>query len=66
MPYLYGNREKNDNISNFFILHFHDNTEDFGKSYNILEIIRSEFKINIISMEFPGYGIYKDVEPSEE
>ena len=59
MPYLKG--------SNKIILFFHGNAEDLGISYEMLDHMRSALKINVLAVEYPGYGVYIDNEgPSEE
>ena len=43
--------------SSKIILFFHANAEDIGNSYDLLSFIRYELKINILAVEYPGYGI---------
>ena len=45
-------------ISSNFIIYFHGNAEDVGCAYEFCEELRSEFHVNIILMEYPGYGVY--------
>ena len=47
------------------MLFFHGNAEDVGMSYQFLDHLRSVFELNILAMEYPGYGIYTQHEPSE-
>lgn len=42
-----------------FMLFFHGNAEDIGNSYNLLSELRFNIKMNVISLEYPNYGIYK-------
>ena len=61
MPHL----DTDDNASKIFLLYFHGNAEDLGYSYDLLFDLRANLKINIIAMEYPGYGIYnQDYNPS--
>jgi len=41
-------------------MYFHGNAEDIGLSYEMLDHLRSSLKVNILAVEFPNYGIYKD------
>ena len=38
---------------------FHGNAEDVGSSYDMLIILSSHFKCSVLSMEYPGYGLYR-------
>jgi pimeloyl-ACP methyl ester carboxylesterase len=44
------------------MLFFHGNAEDIGLTYELIDHMRSSFKINILAVEYPDYGIYKDPE----
>jgi len=44
------------------LMYFHGNAEDVGLSYEMLDHLRSSLKINILAIEYPGYGIYEDEE----
>lgn len=46
--------------SSKLLLFFHGNAEDVGLSYEMLDHLRSSLKVNILAVEYPGYGIYKD------
>ena len=46
--------------SSKLLLYFHGNAEDIGLSYEMLDHLRSSLKINILAIEYPGYGIYTD------
>jgi hypothetical protein len=50
LPYTKGSRK--------LILFFHGNAEDIGISYEMLDHLRDSLKINILAVEYPGYGIY--------
>ena len=59
LPYLKG--------SNQLIIFFHGNAEDIGISYEMLDHMRTALKINVLAVEYPGYGIYTDPKgPSEQ
>ena len=40
------------------LLYFHGNAEDVGTSSEYLESFRDWFCINVMAMEYPGYGMY--------
>ena len=42
------------------MMYFHGNAEDIGLSYEMLDHLRSSLKINVLAIEYPGYGIYND------
>ena len=42
------------------MLHFHANGEDIGLTQKLMGRIADILKLNIICMEYPGYGIYKN------
>ena len=59
LPYLKG--------SNKLIIFFHGNAEDLGISYEMLDHLRTALKINVMAVEYPGYGVYEDPDgPTEE
>ncbi|CAD8172281.1 unnamed protein product [Paramecium octaurelia] len=47
------------------IIYFHANCEDLKSSYNLVDFLRHNMRMNILAVEYPGYGIYQG-EPSEE
>ncbi|CAD8180327.1 unnamed protein product [Paramecium octaurelia] len=47
------------------IIYFHANCEDLKSSYNLLDFLRHNMRMNILAVEYPGYGIYQG-EPTEE
>ena len=51
LPY----REGSDKV----IMYFHANAEDIGHSYQLTDDLRKGLCINVISIEYPGYGLYK-------
>ena len=53
--------------SSKLIIFFHGNAEDLGISYEMLDHMRTALRVNLMAVEYPGYGIYDDPEgPSEE
>lgn len=48
------------------ILFFHANAEDLGMSFAVLRHIRDQFKVNVLAVEYPGYGLLHQMEPSED
>lgn len=52
MPYTIG--------SSKVMLYFHANAEDIVLAQELMDYIRALLKINIIAVEYPGYGIYNE------
>lgn len=48
------------------ILFFHANAEDLGMSFAVLKHIRDQFKVNVLAVEYPGYGLLNHMTPSED
>jgi hypothetical protein len=46
--------------SSKLLMYFHGNGEDVGLSYRDLDILKKSLKINILAMEYPGYGVHLD------
>lgn len=63
IPCLYLKSKK---YSNKIIIYFHSNYEDLGSTYSICECLNEKLNINILSVEFPKYGIYKSNEHCNE
>lgn len=42
------------------IIYFHANYEDLGNCYNLVTSICQYNRINVLAIEFPGYGIYNN------
>ena len=40
-------------------LYFHANAEDLGRCLNFLGYIQIYMRVNVIAVEYPGYGVYK-------
>lgn len=48
------------------ILFFHANAEDLGMSYGVIKHMRDQFKVNVLAVEYPGYGLLSQLKPTEE
>jgi len=48
------------------ILFFHANAEDLGMSFAVLKHMRDQFKVNVLAVEYPGYGLLSGMPPSED
>lgn len=44
--------------SDKIMIHFHANGEDIGLTKPLMNKIIEKLKINVICMEYPGYGAY--------
>jgi len=44
--------------SNKILLHFHGNAEDVSLTKDLLKTLRNSLNINVLAMEYKGYGIY--------
>lgn len=47
------------------ILFFHANAEDLGMAFAALKHMRDQFKVNVLAVEYPGYGLLHRLQPSE-
>lgn len=47
------------------LLFFHGNAEDLGMSFSFVRHMRDQFKLNVLAVEYPGYGLFNYVSPSE-
>lgn len=45
--------------SSKILIFFHGNAEDLKTSYDLLDVFRSVLSVNVIAVEYPGYGVYK-------
>mmetsp|Transcript_60333 Transcript_60333/g.112733 ORF Transcript_60333/g.112733 Transcript_60333/m.112733 type:complete len:494 (+) Transcript_60333:161-1642(+) len=45
------------NSARFVMLYMHSNAEDLGRCYNFCNMLRMQFQVNVIAVEYPGYGI---------
>jgi len=48
------------------ILFFHANAEDLGMSFAVLKHMRDQFKVNVLSVEYPGYGLLHHMQTNED
>jgi hypothetical protein len=44
--------------SNKMIIYFHANYEDLGQTHTFLHTLMTSLQINVLGVEYPGYGIY--------
>jgi hypothetical protein len=49
----------------FIVICFHANGEDLGKSYEFFCAMRDIFKVHVLAVEYPGYGMCPGI-PSED
>lgn len=42
------------------LIYFHANAEDIVLAHELLDYMRSLLRVNIISVEYPGYGLYTE------
>mmetsp|Transcript_140545 Transcript_140545/g.350354 ORF Transcript_140545/g.350354 Transcript_140545/m.350354 type:complete len:1466 (-) Transcript_140545:49-4446(-) len=47
------------------IMFFHANAEDLGMSFAVLKHMRDQFKVNVLAVEYPGYGLLHGMVTSE-
>lgn len=45
------------NSARFIMLYLHSNAEDLGRCYNFCNMLRMQFQVNVLAVEYPGYGI---------
>jgi abhydrolase domain-containing protein 17 len=45
--------------SSLIMIYFHGNAEDVGLAQELLSNIRDLMKVNVLAVEYPGYGIYR-------
>lgn len=45
------------NSARFVMLYMHSNAEDLGRCYNFCNMLRMQFQVNVLAVEYPGYGI---------
>ncbi len=51
--------------SSKIMVYFHGNAEDVGLASELLDYVRSLLRVNLLAVEYPGYGIY-DGKPTAE
>ncbi len=42
------------------LIYFHANAEDIVLSNELMDFMRSLLRINVIAVEYPGYGLYTE------
>lgn len=42
------------------LIFFHGNGEDIGACYSFCDHLRTALELNLLAVEYPGYGIYED------
>uniref|UniRef100_A0A7R9ZWI2 Serine aminopeptidase S33 domain-containing protein n=1 Tax=Pyrodinium bahamense TaxID=73915 RepID=A0A7R9ZWI2_9DINO len=52
--------------SRFFILYLHSNAEDLGRCYAFCSLLRYQFQVHVLAVEYPGYGICPGRQADEE
>ena len=52
MPYNQG--------SSKLLVYFHANAEDIVLSHELLDYMRALLRVNVIAVEYPGYGVYTE------
>lgn len=46
--------------SSKLLIYFHANAEDIILSHELLDYLRALLRCNVLAMEYPGYGLYKE------
>jgi len=54
------------NSARFLMLYLHSNAEDLGRCYNFCNMLRMQFQVNVLAVEYPGYGICPGGQADEE
>jgi abhydrolase domain-containing protein 17 len=47
------------------MIYFHANAEDIGLTYETINFIGHKLSMHVLSVEYPGYGLYKTSLPDE-
>ncbi|EAR96191.1 alpha/beta superfamily hydrolase (macronuclear) [Tetrahymena thermophila SB210] len=58
LPYFEG--------SDKLLIYFHGNAEDLGYSYDFVSNLRRYIRVNVLAVEYPGYGLYKGSPNSDQ
>jgi pimeloyl-ACP methyl ester carboxylesterase len=48
------------------MLFLHGNAEDLGMSFTFVRHMRDQFKVNVLAVEYPGYGLLSNLPASDE
>ena len=46
--------------SSKILIYFHANAEDIVLSHELLDYLRVLLKVNVLAVEYPGYGLYTE------
>lgn len=49
---------QNQNGSSKVVLLFHSNGEDLGQLWSLMESISEDWRVHVVAMEYPSYGVY--------
>ena len=52
--------------SSKLIIYFHGNGEDLGTCYSLCDHLRTALSLNLLAVEYPGYGVYEDPDGANE
>lgn len=52
--------------SSILLVFFHGTADDLGTTIGFLDEISKTLRVNVVSLEFPGYGVYEGVPTSAE
>jgi hypothetical protein len=55
-----------DDGSSKLLVYFHGNAEDIGLAFDMLFLIGQKLQMHVLAVEYPGYGLYKNMEADEE
>jgi len=58
IPCLFIKTDEGNKKSDKILIYFHANYEDLGNCHNLLTNIAQYNRINVLAVEYPGYGIY--------
>eukprot|EP00930_Biecheleria_cincta_P008695 TRINITY_DN11022_c0_g1_i1.p1 TRINITY_DN11022_c0_g1~~TRINITY_DN11022_c0_g1_i1.p1 ORF type:complete len:572 (+),score=75.87 TRINITY_DN11022_c0_g1_i1:149-1864(+) len=45
------------NMARFLMIYYHSNAEDIGGCYHFCNMLRLQFQVNVLVVEYPGYGL---------
>jgi hypothetical protein len=46
--------------SSKMMIYFHANAEDIVLAHELLDYMRSLLRVNVVAIEYPGYGLYTE------
>ncbi|CAD8091011.1 unnamed protein product [Paramecium sonneborni] len=62
IPYVYIKNKYSE--TNLYLIYFHGNAEDMYSAALFMEYLMKMINANIFVIEYPGYGIYKNIQPT--